>query len=240
MDFSNAADMYVGSSPVKEVWMNGKLVWHRPDNIGLMLTGGQIIDYTQVMAEGKTYELSEVVGVTVQETEVSFIIHPNYAKNGQTCYWSWGSPSLSESLFRTDYEFTADKHFTGYDDTQTLIADFDSNGASWGRPGNEYAAYTADNVTFNNGEKGYLMSAGEAVMIYNNRVAINSLLAKINGADTIIDGKGIWTSTLNANAGEAIIYAWYLMEEHDKGHRIDGANVQSMKYVRPIARLINN
>jgi hypothetical protein len=39
MDFSNAADMYVGSSPVKEVWMNGKLVWHRPNNIGLMLTG---------------------------------------------------------------------------------------------------------------------------------------------------------------------------------------------------------
>lgn len=31
MDFSNAADMYVGSSPVKEAWMNGKLVWHRPD-----------------------------------------------------------------------------------------------------------------------------------------------------------------------------------------------------------------
>lgn len=201
--------------------------------------GGGIIDYTQVMAEGKTYELSEVVGVTVQEAEVSFIIHPNYAKNGQTCYWSWGSPSLSGSLFRTDYEFTADKHFTGYDDTQTLIADFDSNGASWGRPGNEYAAYTADNVTFNNGEKGYLMSAGEAVMIYNNRVAINALLAKINGADTIIDGKGIWTSTLNGNAGETVNNAWYLIENPGK-HRIDGVNVQSMKYVRPIARLINN
>lgn len=115
MDFSNAADMYVGSSPIKEAWMNGKLVWHRPDNIGLMLTGGQIIDYTQVMAEGKTYELSEVVGVTVQEAEVSFIIHPNYAKNGQTCYWSWGSPSLSESLFRTKLETEADDHITGYE-----------------------------------------------------------------------------------------------------------------------------
>lgn len=239
MDFSNAADMYVGSIPVKEVWMNGKLVWHRPNNIGLMLTGGQIIDYTQVMAEGKTYELSEVVGVTVQETEVNFIIHPNYAKNGQTCYWSWGSPSLSESLFRTDYEFTADKHFTGYDDTQTLIADFDSNGASWGRPSNEYAVYAADNVTFSNGEKGYLMSAGEAVMIYNNRVAINALLAKINGADTIIDGKGIWTSTLNGNAGETVNNVWYLIE-NPGNHRIDGVNVQTMKYVRPIARLINN
>lgn len=240
MDFSNAADMYVGSSPVKEVWMNGKLVWHRPNNIGLMLTGGQIIDYTQVMAEGKTYELSEVVGVTVQEEEVSFIIHPNYAKNGQTCYWSWGSPSLSESLFRTKLETVADDHITGYEDTQTLIADFDSAGASWGRPSNEYAVYAADNVTFSNGEKGYLMSAGEAVIIFDNRTIINALLAKINGADTIVDGKGIWTSTLNANAGETIIYAWYLMEEHDKGHRIDGHNVQGMKYVRPIARLINN
>ena len=155
MDFSNAADMYVGSSPVKEAWMNGKLVWHRPDNIGLMLTGGQIIDYTQVMAEGKTYEVSEVVGVTVQVSEVSFIIHPNYAKNGQTCYWSWGSPSLSESLFRTSLESEASDHITGYEDTQTLIADFDRNGASWGRPSNEYAVYAADNVTFSNEEKGY-------------------------------------------------------------------------------------
>lgn len=239
MDFSNAADMYVGSSPVKEAWMNGKLVWHRPDNIGLMLTGGQIIDYTQVMAEGKTYELSEVVGVTVQEAEVSFIIHPNYAKNGQTCYWSWGSPSLSESLFRTSLETEADDHITGYEDTQTLIADFDRNGASWGRPSNEYAVYAADNVTFSNEEKGYLMSAGEAVIIFDNRIIINALLAKINGADTIVDGKGIWTSTLCVNPDDNLIQAWYLMEEPGK-HRIDGHNVQGMKYVRPIARLINN
>lgn len=239
MDFSNAADMYVGSSPVKEAWMNGKLVWHRPDNIGLMLTGGQIIDYTQVMAEGKTYKVSEVVGVTVQEAEVSFIIHPNYAKNGQTCYWSWGSPSLSESLFRTSLETAADDHITGYEDTQTLIADFDSNGASWGRPSNEYAVYAADNVTFSNEEKGYLMSAGEAVIIFDNRIKINALLAKINGADTIVDGKGIWTSTLCINPDDNLIRAWYLMEEPGN-HRIDGHNVQGKKYVRPIARLINN
>lgn len=239
MDFSNAADMYVGSSPVKEAWMNGKLVWHRPDNIGLMLTGGQIIDYTQVMAEGKTYEVSEVVGVTVQEAEVSFIIHPNYAKNGQTCYWSWGSPSLSESLFRTRLETEADDHTTGYEDTQTLIADFDRNGASWGRPSNEYAVYAADNVTFSNEEKGYLMSAGEAVIIFDNRIIINALLAKINGADTIVDGKGIWTSTLNFDEDTNEIQAWYLIEEPGK-HRIDGCDVQAMKYVRPIARLINN
>ena len=239
MNFSNAADMYVGSSPVKEAWMNGKLVWHRPDNIGLMLTGGQIIDYTQVMAEGKTYEVSEVVGVTVQEAEVSFIIHPNYAKNGQTCYWSWGSPSLSESLFRTSLETEADDHITGYEDTQTLIADFDRNGASWGRPSNEYAVYAADNVTFSNEEKGYLMSAGEAVIIFDNRIIINALLAKINGADTIVDGKGIWTSTLCVNPDDNLIQAWYLMEEPGN-HRIDGHNVQGMKYVRPIARLINN
>lgn len=231
--------MYVGSSPVKEAWMNGKLVWHRPDNIGLMLTGGQIIDYTQVMAEGKTYEVSEVVGVTVQEAEVSFIIHPNYAKNGQTCYWSWGSPSLSESLFRTSLETEADDHITGYEDTQTLIADFDRNGASWGRPSNEYAVYAADNVTFSNEEKGYLMSAGEAVIIFDNRIIINALLAKINGADTIVDGKGIWTSTLCVNPDDNLIQAWYLMEEPGN-HRIDGHNVQGMKYVRPIARLINN
>lgn len=239
MDFSNAADMYVGSSPVKEAWMNGKLVWHRPDNIGLMLRGGQIIDYTQVMAEGNTYEVSEVVGVTVQEAEVSFIIHPNYAKNGQTCYWSWGSPSLSESLFRTSLETEADDHITGYEDTQTLIADFDRNGASWGRPSNEYAVYAADNVTFSNEEKGYLMSAGEAVIIFDNRIIINALLAKINGADTIVDGKGIWTSTLCVNPDDNLIQAWYLMEEPGN-HRIDGHNVQGMKYVRPIARLINN
>ena len=199
----------------------------------------QIIDYTQVMAEGKTYEVSEVVGVTVQEAEVSFIIHPNYAKNGQTCYWSWGSPSLSESLFRTSLETEADGHITGYEDTQTLIADFDRNGASWGRPSNEYAVYAADNVTFSNEEKGYLMSAGEAVIIFDNRIIINALLAKINGADTIVDGKGIWTSTLCVNPDDNLIQAWYLMEEPGN-HRIDGHNVQGMKYVRPIARLINN
>lgn len=83
------------------------------------------------------------------------------------------------------------------------------------------------------------MSAGEAVIIFDNRIIINALLAKINGADTIVDGKGIWTSTLNANADDNLIQAWYLMEEPGN-HRIDGHNVQGMKYVRPIARLINN
>lgn len=240
MNLSDAKDLYIGYKPVKEVWMNGKLVWHRPDNIGLMLTDGRIIDYTQAMADGKTYELSEVVGVTVQETEASFVIHPKYAKDGKTCYWSWGSPALSNSLFRTGYEYSADKHFTGYDDTQTLIADFDSNGASWGRPGNEYAVYAADNVTFNNGEKGYLMSAGEAVKINDNRTAINALLAKINGADAIMpDGMDIWTSTLNGNEGEVINNAWYLIGNPVSYHRIDGANVQAKKYVRPIARINN-
>lgn len=234
MNLSDAKDLYIGSKPVKEVWMNGKLVWHRPDNIGLMLTDGRIIDYTQVMADGKTYELSEVVGVTVQETKASFVIHPKYGNNGETCYFSSGNKRVP-SLFFTGLEYSAHDYYNGYEDTQIIIDEFGTYNSDWAAP-------SAKGTMFNNGESGYLMSAGEAVIIYNNRDKINDMLAKINGADTIVDGKGIWTSTGNSIQEDTgyIYQVWYLMENPTPVHRIDGANVQAKKYVRPIARINNN
>lgn len=186
----------------------------------------------------KMWEQSEVVGVAVQLGGHNFVIHPKYAKNGKTCYWAYGGLPLSSSLYRTTLEHEADDHFTGYEDTQVIITSLDDSGASWGRPSNEYAAYTADNVTFNNGEKGYLMSTGEAVIINDNKDIINALFAKINGADTVVD-RDIWTSTLNGGEGETVNEAWYLMTMPQE-HRIDGANIQSLKYVRPLARIIDN
>lgn len=238
MNLADAKDIYVGQKPVDEVWVGGSLVWERlkPTGIGLMLASGEILDYSIVMKDtAKTYELSEVVGVTVEKSEASFVIHPNYGRSGRTSYFCSGDQNISQEIFKTSNEYEADTHFNGYEDTQTIIEEFNKNDVYLE---DVWAAGACSLITFNNGEHGYLMSTGEAKIIYDNREIINELLKKINGADSIVDGKGIWTSTVNElNSGGQLYIMWYLMEKPSDGHFIDGHNVQGLKYTRPLARI---
>lgn len=186
------------------------------------------------MAEGKTYELSEVVGVTVQSTEAEFIIHPNTGNGGALCYFSDGKRVASGDIIMSGSESFMTLHFSGYEDTQKLL---ESHDVSWGA---SWAVNVCNKTTFGNGENGYLMSLGEASIIRENIGKVDGILGKINGAD-VMSGLQYWTSSLNTNNEDGrLLSVWYVMDITATKHFAEGANVQNMKYVRPIARLINN
>lgn len=137
-----------------------------------------------------------VVGVALITEKVAIVI-----PTGVERYLHWSEErQLVEGVVTTNDVTETYNDYNGKANTKVLV---DTLGA------NAPAAYYCSNYTFKNGKKGYLMSAGEAMEINENIVAITTLLNVIDsGVVNLDDTMQYWTST-QCNA----TMAWRIKDE---------------------------
>ena len=130
---------------------------------------------------------SDAVGVAVSNGEHSFVIHPT----AEQADIRWSNTSvLIDGVFTTEDRATAKSDFAGESNTAAILAAVQA-GTMADAPAAQYAA----GITFANGKKGYLPSAGELTLAYTVLSDINSCMTAIGGTQFDMDGKYYWSST---------------------------------------------
>lgn len=221
MDFSEAKGLYVGEKPVKYAWLNGRQVWpsDKYDHIGILLTDGSIVPYSQT---ADSYPKEEVVGVTYKDADAAFCIALDDLGK---CYWaSRGVLSEDpEGVMVSSLRNVADDDYQGRSNTDILAPMLqDKNWAVW----------KCRDYMFPNGSQGYLGALGEYCKIIYNIGIINELLAKCSGTPiSTLEGDNYWSSTLNSYAPDhssRIVWIW-----NGNGY-VDGGNCQGLWKCRPL------
>lgn len=192
------------------------------DNIlGIMLKTTEIIPYSKVPSIG--YSLDEVIGVFLNDSNngVKLIIHPSAEKQ---CYFGSGNMSLPndyQGIITADVSVAVTDMY-GYKNTEKIT--------STGQGNNTWACNYAKSIN-DDGLSWYVNSLGEAQIIGNLLPQINYLLRKCGGVE--LGGKNYWTTTLNSVGKDTntINSAWIT----DYNRYRDGANVQAIMSVRPVA-----
>lgn len=146
------------------------------------------------------------------------VIHPKYSTDCPK--WSSNTSVEVPDLPNTLDKATAQLDVNGKANTEAILAAVIA-GAIEDAPAAQYCA----DVTFANGQKGYLPAAGELQAWYDNKTAVNACMNAIWGSS--VDSKNSWSSTqLSAK------YAWDWSKD---GHSL-GNNSKSGTdyYVRPV------
>ena len=221
MDLSKAKGLYVGNTTVKYAWLNGRRVWpsDEHDNIGILLTDGSIIPYSQT---ADSYPKEEVVGVTYKDADAAFCISLDDLGK---CYWAGRGvlPEDPEGVMVASLRREADDDYQGRSNTDILAPMLqDKNWAVW----------RCRDYMFPNGSQGYLGALGEYCKIIDNIGIINELLAKCSGTPiSTLEDDNYWSSTLNnydSDFSSRIVWIW-----NGNGY-VDGANCQGSHYCRPL------
>lgn len=148
---------------------------------------------------------SDAVGVAVSNGEHSFVIHPT-AEQGSTKWSSNNSVKIDGVVtIPTDYRAIAESDFAGEANTAAILAPVQA-GTIADAPAAAYAA----GITFANGKKGYLPSAGELTLAYTVLSDINSCMTAIGGTKFDMSSKNYWSSTQSSASN-----AWYWFNYHE-------------------------
>lgn len=224
MDFSEAKSLYVGNTPVEYAWLNGRRVWPTDtshDNIGVLLTSGTRVPYSQVPAEG--YPKEQVVGITYQDDDCAFCVETDDITQSYFC----GAGLISddpEGMLVTNASGTATTDLQGLFNTKTLCAELRAN--------QTFAVNRCRNFKFRNGQMGYLGSLGEYHRLLAEKDVVNDLLVRCGGTPiSTSDGDNYWSSTLNnydPDSSSRIVWIW-----NGNGY-VDGANCQNLFKCRPL------
>lgn len=148
------------------------------------------------------------------------VIHPKYSEG----YHTWSSNSSVEvpGVTATYDNAAARLDVNGKANTDAILAAV----ADGTIPDAPAAQYCAD-VTFANGEKGYLPAAGEIQAWYDNKTAVNACMDAI-GCDPVDDEDYYTWSSTQCSAS----VAWYWASNY----RLLGRNNKDYKnYLRPVA-----
>ena len=131
---------------------------------------------------------TDMIGVLLVTNNVAIVIAPKIISN---LIWS-NEGNLIEGCATFPNYLDALKDFAGAANTAAII----------GADSNSYiAARLCSNYVFKNGEKGYLMSVGEAKEIAENFYWLGQMLTYINDIDAPSESGKYWTSTQkNANS----------------------------------------
>lgn len=140
---------------------------------------------------------SDAVGVAVSNGEHSFVIHPTAEQ--ADIKWSSNTSVQIDGVFTTSDLHTAESDFAGESNTAAILAAVQA-GTIADAPAAQYAA----GITFANGKKGYIPSAGELTLAYTVLSDINSCMTAIGGIQFDMGGKYYWSSTQ-----DRAICAWY-------------------------------
>lgn len=223
MDLSKAKGLYVGNTPVKYAWFNGRRVWplDEHDNIGILLTDGSIIPYSQT---ADSYPKEEVVGVTYADNMAQFCIALDDLPK---CYWAGRGvlPNDPEGVVVSSLSTQAVQDIRGKSNTDILAPLLQ---------GTDWAVHVCRNHLFPDGSPGYLGALGEYYAIIKNITVINELLAKCGGTP-ISTTENYWSSTLNnydETAVSRIVWIW------NGNDYVDGANCQGLNLCRPLCEFM--
>lgn len=145
-------------------------------------------------ASGFTNEQAN--GVAVVTPECSFVIAKNYI--GAYDRWT-KTTKLIDGVVTTQDSSAARLDYAGVSNT-AVLASIEGNVQL-----NDCAAYRCVNYEFPDGKKGYLPSAGEAIIAIQNTDAIREAMTTIGGEE--LTTSMIWTST-QASASDAWIWYW--------------------------------
>lgn len=133
---------------------------------------------------------SDADGVAVISDEAAFVICPNELGNMS---WSSNTADAIEGVPAIEAEEAA-SDLNGEQNTRLILAT-DTSGA----------AYTCANYIFSSGKNGYLPSAGEWAIAYNNKTAIAEAMTLIGGDEIGSQANFtlMWTSTQQVNKPSA-------------------------------------
>lgn len=132
-------------------------------------------------------------GVAVILSTCQFVIVPNV---NSTAKWA-SSASVNLTAINKTSANNAKADYNGKSNTTTMLTNTYCNASGC-------AAYVCANTISKRGKRGYLGAAGEMYAVYQNKTAINTLLALIGG--TAIGTGYYWTSDQNYESSS--YYAW--------------------------------
>ena len=132
-------------------------------------------------------------GVAVILSTCQFVIVPNV---NSTAKWA-SSASVNLTAINKTSANNAKADYNGKSNTTTMLTNTYCNASGC-------AAYVCANTISKRGKRGYLGAAGEMYAVYQNKTAINTLLALIGG--TAIGTGYYWTSDQNYEYSS--YYAW--------------------------------
>lgn len=132
-------------------------------------------------------------GVAVILSTCQFVIVPNV---NSTAKWA-SSASVNLTAINKTSANNAKADYNGKSNTTTMLTNTYCNASGC-------AAYVCTNTTSKRGKTGYLGAAGEMYAVYQNKTAINTLLALIGG--TAIGTGSYWTS--DQYYASSKYYAW--------------------------------
>jgi hypothetical protein len=205
-----------------------KVVFYMPKSeepavapVGASIYGldGKFYSVDEWTASGKSN--SDAVGVAVSDGEHSFVIHPT-ADPGVT-KWSSSQVVTIDGVVNVNYT-DAKSDFAGEANTAAILAAVQA-GTIEDAPAAQYCA----GITFANGKKGYLPSAGELLMVYSVLKDINSCMTTLGGIEIDMRSKRYWSSTQNW-AINAIYWDWYKLN-------FDAIGKKNTYHVRAVAAL---
>lgn len=199
-----------------------------PSGIGVMLVDATIIDGNNP-AIG-TYTRSQIIGITLENNDVSVIISPDAPGKAFFCNSATVCP---DAICEIGINGAGNKYI-GEEATATLRGSLTSD-TNW-----------AVNKAYSkmlNGRHCYLPYQGELLAIFNNKDAINSLLERCGCS--ALPGGDYWSSALlgrvNSEGNDTLDVNGYLhivAGINFTSNDVWGLNVQGYYNVLPIAKLV--
>ncbi len=233
MDLSKAKGLYVGNTPVKYAWFNGRRVWPQGvgnDEVGLLLTGNTYVPYVEVVKGTRTITKDEVVGITFRDELNSFIMAPENVGPFYFCGANIlkelpeGLPpdNLTGPQIVTNSKYGHGKEYTD------ILYPYLSGGPEWAVP-------QAKSYVFKDGTPGYLGSPYEYGKIQRHYDEINEMAAKV-GLDELFPGDfshRYWTSVLCPFNGDTRwVWIW------SGPSYVDGGHGQGQFHIRPLGEFM--
>ena len=125
-----------------------------------------------------------LMGVVVVTANTKIVIIAKYKNNSQKKWDYDGTGGLISGVTTTTSSSSARNDYKGKSNSAAAIAALGSKAG---------AAYACTTITFLNGDTGYLPSAGQMKVIYDNKTEIDKLLTVMEG--TNLRTSYYWTST---------------------------------------------
>ena len=233
MDLSKAKGLYVGNTPVKYAWFNGRRVWPQGvgnDEVGLLLTGNTYVPYVEVVKGTRTITKDEVVGITFRDELNCFIMAPENVGPFYFCGANIlkelpeGLPpdNLTGPQIVTNSEYGHGKEYTD------ILYPYLSGAPEWAVP-------QTKSYVFKDGTPGYLGSPYEYGKIQRHYDEINEMAAKV-GLDELFPGDfshRYWTSVLCPFNGDTRwVWIW------SGPSYVDGGHGQGQFHIRPLGEFM--
>ncbi len=156
------------------------------------------------------------------------VIHPIYSTDSFLTWSTNSSIEVPPGVTKTNVRSTARLDVNGKANTDAILA-----ALAAGTLDNVPAAQYCVDVTFADGQNGYLPAAGELQSWYDNKTAVNACMDAIGGDQVDDDTHNVWSSTLYSNSNTAY-YAWSW--ECNKSNLCEsGSNLSIGISVRPVA-----